>query len=281
MAPDRLIALMVFIFGASVGSFVGVVAYRLPLGQSIVRPRSFCPACENPIPAWANVPIIGYFIVRGRCYRCGASIPIRDLLAEIALGFVALYLFLNFPVADAAARFVFCAALFAVAMIDLDRWRIPLIITLPGIAIGLFAATVMIPETGFVSSITGIVAGAGFLFIVGEVYRKIRGRDGIGLGDVWLIGMVGAFLGWPGVLFTLFAGSLLGSIGGLVYAIAGRVKTPRIMPSDEQSDENGLEDSATPDSILLTAIPFGPFLALAAAIFALFQPQLSDWYLLG
>jgi len=277
MAPYRLIALIVFIFGASVGSFVGVVAYRLPRGQSIVRPRSFCPACENPIPTWANVPIFGYLVSRGRCYRCGASIPIRDLIVEIALGAAALYLFLNFPTADAAARFVFCAALFTVAMIDLDRWRIPLVITLPGIVTGLFAATVMIPETGFVSSIIGVVAGAGFLFIFGEIYRKIRGRDGIGLGDVWLVGMVGAFIGWPGVLFTLLAGSLLGSICGLVYAIAGRVKTPPGMPEGD----NDSQDSSLSDSILLTAIPFGPFLALAAAIFALFQPQLSDWYLLG
>jgi leader peptidase (prepilin peptidase)/N-methyltransferase len=198
-------------------------------------------------------------------------------MAEIALGAAALYLFLNFPIADAAARFVFCAALLTVAMIDLDRWRIPLVITIPGIAIGLFAATVMIPETGFVSSIIGIVAGAGFLFIFGELYRKIRGRDGVGLGDVWLVGMVGAFLGWPGVLFTLFAGSLLGSICGLVYAISGRAKTPHDTSADNPVDAT----STVPDSILLTAIPFGPFLALAAAIFALFQPQLSDWYLLG
>jgi leader peptidase (prepilin peptidase)/N-methyltransferase len=100
----------------------------------------------------------------------------------------------------------------------------------------------------------------------------IRGREGLGLGDVWLVGMIGAFTGWIGVIFTLFAGSLLGSICGIAYALTGRARRLPVLDSPASSER---------DSILLTPIPFGPFLAIAAAIFALFQPRLPDWYLFG
>jgi leader peptidase (prepilin peptidase) / N-methyltransferase len=278
-----LAALVCFVAGACVGSFVNVVAYRLPRELSIATPRSFCPRCKRAIPIWANIPILAYLGLRGRCLLCGGSIPFRYFLTELALASAAAYLYLHFPFFDAIARFVLCAALFAVAMIDYD-WRvIPNLITFPGIPIGFLAAWLLMPEVGWQSSLIGIVAGAGFLFITGEVYMLLRGSEGVGLGDVWLLGMTGAFLGWVGVLFTLFVGSLFGSIGGIAFALAGGAPSP---PEDQVPEAiaevtgagRGASASEADVSLLQTAVPFGPFLALAAGIFTLFQPQLARWY---
>jgi leader peptidase (prepilin peptidase) / N-methyltransferase len=270
--PRELGGLIAFIFGASIGSFVNLVAYRLPREMSIVRPASFCPRCQRPIPWWANVPLLAYVFLRGRCVMCGAVIPFRYFLAELALASAAAYLYLNFPLPDAIGRFVFCAALFIVALIDYDWRLIPNLITFPGVPIGFAFAALAMPEIGWKRSLIGIALGGGFLFLTGEVYRLVRGREGVGMGDVWLLAMTGAFLGWAGVLFTLFFGSILGSVGGLAVALSGAsLPAPVADPGTEPQEQDS--------SILRTEVPFGPFLALAAGIFALFQPQLLHWYL--
>ncbi len=270
--PRGLGAVIAFLFGASIGSFVTVVAYRLPREISIATPRSFCVECNRPIPWWANIPMLAYLGLRGRCLMCGATIPFRHFLAELALAVTAGYLYLHYPLPDAIARFVFCAALFIVALIDYDWRLIPNIITFPGIPIGLLAATFMIPEVGLKRSLIGIAVGWGFLFLTGEVYFWLRNREGVGMGDVWLLGMIGAFMGWPGAVFTLFIGSILGAVGGLVAALSGG--SP---PSPVAEDAAGPEETET--SVLRTEVPFGPFLAIAAGAYALFQPQIKRWYL--
>ena len=186
--PDWFGALIAFLFGASIGSFVNVVAYRLPREISIATPRSFCAECNRPLPRWANIPILAYLGLRGRCLMCGATIPFRHFMAEFALGVTAAYLYVSYPLPDAFARFVFCAALFIIALIDYDWRLIPNIITFPGIPIGLLAAAFMIPEVGLKRSLIGIALGWGFLFLTGEVYFRLRGREGVGMGDVWLLG---------------------------------------------------------------------------------------------
>jgi leader peptidase (prepilin peptidase)/N-methyltransferase len=203
---------------------------------------------------------------------CGAPIAFRHFMAELALAVTAAYLYLSFPLPDAVARFVFCAALFIVALIDYDWRLIPNIITFPGIPIGLLAATFMIPEVGLKRSLIGIALGWGFLFLTGEVYFWLRSREGVGMGDVWLLGMVGAFMGWPGAVFTLFVGSILGSIGGLIAAFSGGAPEPPVA-------ENAAGVGETETSVLRTEVPFGPFLSLAAGVYALFQPQIKRWYL--
>ncbi len=263
-----------FIAGASVGSFINVVAYRLPREISIAVPRSFCAECNRPIPWWANIPILAYLGLRGRCVMCGARIPPGHFLAELTLAVAAVYLYLSFPPADALARFVLCAALFTVALIDYDWRLIPNLITFPGIPAGLLAASFAMPEVGARSSLVGIALGWGGLFVTGELYFRLRGREGVGMGDVWLLGMVGAFLGWPGALFTLFFGSVVGSIGGIAFALTGGAPEP---PVAEQAAGAGEAET----SLLRTVIPFGPFLALAAGIYALFQPELTRWYFGG
>src|ERR1700730_11436171 len=137
--PDWLGALIAFLFGASIGSFVNVVAYRLPREISIVTPRSFCTECNRPIPWWANIPILAYLGLRGRCLMCGAPIPFRHFMAELGLALIALYLYFAFPLPDAIARFVLCAALWIVAIIDYDWRLIPNIMTWPGALIGFVA----------------------------------------------------------------------------------------------------------------------------------------------
>ncbi|HYB90895.1 MAG TPA: prepilin peptidase [Candidatus Binataceae bacterium] len=271
--PTGLGGALAFVAGASAGSFVNVVAYRLPRDMSIVTPRSFCESCERAIPFWANIPIIAYLGLRGRCLMCGATIPFRHFLAETALAVTALFLYLTFPLADAIARFVLCAALFAVSLIDYDWRLIPNLITFPGMLIGFAAASLAIPEVGWKSSLIGVAVGGGVLFLTGELYQMVRGHEGVGMGDVWLLGMVGGFLGWPGVAFTLFFGSLFGAVGGFAYAFAGRLSKPMGEPESDPAEADV--------SILRTEVPFGPFLALAAGIYALFQPQLTRWYLGG
>jgi len=281
-------ALFAFAIGACVGSFVNVVAYRLPREISIVTPRSYCPQCNRPIAAWANIPILAYIGLRGRCLMCGGPIPFRYFLTELTLGVAAAYLFLTFPLAGTIARFMLCATLYAVALIDYD-WRvIPNAITFAGIPIGMIAAWLAMPEVGLKSSLIGAVGGAGFLFLTGEVYLLVRHTEGVGMGDVFLLGMVGAFLGWPGVLFTTFAGSLLGAIGGIGLALVGGVSVPpeehvpaaiAEVTGTRRGDLPPPGTAGVEPSLMRTEVPFGPFLALAAAIYALFQPQLAHWYL--
>ncbi|MGO9450078.1 MAG: prepilin peptidase [Candidatus Binataceae bacterium] len=274
--PAGIGAVLAFVLGAIVGSFVTAVAYRVPREMSIVLPRSFCESCERSLPIWANVPIFAYLGLRGRCVMCGAPIPFRNFLAELGLAVAAFYLYLTFPLGSAIARFVLCAALFAIGLIDYD-WRIiPNAITMPGIVVGLASAgLLMSDEVGWGSALLGILLGAGVLFFIGYLYEFVRGREGVGMGDVWLLAMVGAFLGWPGVVFTLFFGSLLGAVGGLAMVLTGGrgARAPLADPSADLPE--------TDVSILRTEIPFGPFLSLAAGIYALFQPQLMHWYLGG
>ena len=134
--PSGVGAALAIVLGAIIGSFANSVAYRLPRDISIVAPRSFCESCERAIPFWANIPILAYLGLRGRCLMCGAAIPFRHFMTELGLTIIALYLYLSFPLGDAITRFVLCAALFIVALIDYDWRLIPNLITFPGMLVG-------------------------------------------------------------------------------------------------------------------------------------------------
>lgn len=278
--------------GASVGSFAVTVAYRLPRDISIATPRSFCESCERPVPWWANIPIFAYLASRGRCLMCGAPIRARHLGGELALALAALYLYANFPLGDAIARFIFVTALLISSLVDYDWRLIPNLITFPGVPVGFVLAALFIPEVGWKSSLIGIIAGGGVLFATGFIYQLVRAKEGVGLGDVFLLAMIGAFIGWQGVLFTLFFGALLGSFGGLAIGLFGTpTQAPELPPGMREATAAAaasITPPAAPDSaaaeneehaLLATAVPFGPFLSLAAGFYALFQPQLASWYL--
>jgi len=248
------IALVAALFGAVIGSFLNVVIARLPRGDSLVRPGSRCPACGTPIAWYDNVPILAWLWLGARCRACRAPISVRYPLVEgLTAGLFALAVH-RFPgPIDLAAALCLLSALVAITFIDLDHRIIPNEISLPGIPIGfLFGA--LRPSVGPFDAAVGVLAGGGVLFAVAYGYERVRKREGMGMGDVKLLAMIGAFLGWHGVLVTVLIASLTGSLVGIVAMVRGG---------------HGLK----------LAIPFGPFLALGAAVHLFWGPELIAWYL--
>jgi len=226
------------LLGACLGSFLNVVIHRLPRGQSLVRPRSRCPICARPIRALENIPLVSYVLLGGRCRGCAARIPWRYPVVE-ALGAgltVAAVVTAASPL-DALARTMFVLALLAVVFIDLDCRIIPDAITLPLVVVGLLWS--LVGPLSVWDAVLGVVAGGGGLLLVAWGYQRLTGREGLGMGDVKLMGMIGAFLGWSGALSTVLLGSLVGTLVGLGLILSGRGNR-------------------------LTALPFGTFLAPAA-----------------
>lgn len=249
-----MIYLIIFLLGCCLGSFLNVCIYRLPLNLSIIFPNSFCPSCKSPIRPYDNIPLFSFFILRGKCRNCRAEISWRYPVVEALMGTIMLALFLRLGLSPLFfALLAFSAALLVITFIDIDHRIIPDVISLPGIVIGVILALAGI-SISLKSSLIGILLGGGSLFIVAYVYEAITKREGMGGGDVKLLAMIGAWLGWQAVLFTLFFASLLGTIiGGTVMLIQ---KEGRYY-----------------------AIPFGPFLALAALAYIFFGPPLIHWYL--
>ena len=238
--PRTLWIISAFTLGAAIGSFLNVVIYRLPREKSVVRPRSSCPTCGAPVVAWANVPILSYLFLRGRCASCKARISPRYPLVETltALLFVALLLRWEALPIVLVIYWPLAAALVAITFIDLDHQIIPNAITLPGVVIGLLCALLLPWTPGLVDAAIGAVVVGGMLWGVAALYEWRTGRMGLGLGDVKLMAMLGAFLGLEPTLSILILGCLLGLLQGLAMIalrLGGR----------------------------LTRIPFGPALATA------------------
>jgi len=208
--------------GLVVGSFLNVLIHRLPRGESIVFPGSHCPLCAAPIGALDNVPVLSWLFLRGRCRVCRAPISARYPAVELANG--ALWVFVSLRARDWAeliAGVLLCSACLALAAIDAEFQILPDRITLPGAAAGLalsFVSTMRTPRSAFL----GAALGAGSLFLVAFVYERVTGQEGMGLGDVKMLGMVGAFLGPAGVLLTVLFSSVAGSAVGLSLIAAGR-----------------------------------------------------------
>ncbi|SNB46204.1 A24 family peptidase [Geobacter sp. DSM 9736] len=261
MSQSFLLYLFVFLFGAAVGSFLNVCIWRLPRGESVVFPPSHCPACGTSIRWHDNIPLIGYLLLRGRCRSCGGRISLQYPLVELLNGLLTLFLFLKFgPSLTFLVLSLLLWALVAITFIDLEHQIIPDVISLPGIIAG-FAASFAILDplhpsqtVGWLNSLIGIVAGGGSLLLVATAYHFLTKKEGMGGGDIKLLAMMGAFLGWRAVPFILFTSSLLGSIIGIALMVTNKK-----------------------DSKL--AIPFGPFLSMAAVIYIFWGRQLITWYL--
>jgi leader peptidase (prepilin peptidase) / N-methyltransferase len=253
MSP-MIINWYIFFIGLCVGSFLNVCIYRLPAGKSIVRPASACPACGAAIRWYDNIPLISYILLRGRCRGCDARISIRYPVIELLCGLFAMgcgiYYGHSLP---ALVYFIFIAALLVITFIDIDHRIIPDVISLPGIPLG-FIASFVLPQLRWSDSLIGIALGGGSLLAVAWGYQFITGKDGMGGGDVKLLAMIGAFLGWKGVLFTIMASSLIGSVVG----ITAMLKLGKGMKM---------------------AVPFGPFLSIGAIIYIFWGPGLVAWYL--
>lgn len=241
-----------FIFGAIVGSFLNVCILRIPEELSIVHPASRCPSCEQPIAFYDNIPVLSWIFLKGKCRNCKIPISPRYALVEVLTGCLAAALMWRFGLqAITLILFVFSAALVVITFIDLDHRIIPDVISLPGIPLGFLASFFSI---GLMNSGIGILAGGGSLLAVALGYRLLTGRDGMGGGDIKLLAMIGAFIGWEGVLFTIFASSLTGTLVGIL-AMVKQKKGMRL------------------------AIPFGPFLALGALLYIFWGPMLIRLYL--
>jgi leader peptidase (prepilin peptidase)/N-methyltransferase len=249
------IMILIFMFGTCIGSFLNVCIYRIPSSKSVISPmRSICPACGAPIRFYDNIPVLSYFILRARCRHCDARISLRYPLVEMASGLFALCSFLQFGfTVEALIYYAFIASLLVITFIDIDHQIIPDVITLPGIPL-CFLASFLLPTVTLKDSIIGLLLGGGSLFVVAWAYELIRKKEGMGGGDVKLLAMVGALIGWKGVLFTIFFSSAVGTLSGVLLMLA------------QKRD-------------MKLAIPFGPFLSLGAISHIFFGHLIIRWYL--
>jgi leader peptidase (prepilin peptidase) / N-methyltransferase len=250
---DFFMLVLVFIFGLCIGSFLNVCIYRIPESKSVVFPNSICPGCGNPIKFYDNIPVLSFIFLGAKCRICNAPISLRYPIVEILTGFFALSLFIKFGSGiETPVYFLFVAALLVITFIDIDHQIIPDSISLPGIVF-FFIASFLIPAVSIKDSLIGILAGGGILFIIAEFYFRLAKKEGMGGGDVKLLAMIGALIGWQGVLFTIFVSSLIGTVIGIILILVQRKN-------------------------LKLAIPFGPFLSIGAVIYIFFGNELIDWY---
>lgn len=246
--------LIAFCVGAILGSFLNVCAYRLPRHESILWPSSHCPSCRKAIAWYDNVPMLSYAILGGRCRACGAAISWRYPLIEFsnALGYAVIVWW--FGVGWTAVVYaVLFSSLLVITAIDIACYTIPNVITLPGIVLGVVCAATILP-VGLVNSILGLLLGGGVLWVLAWASPYLFGKEGMGGGDIKLLAMIGAFLGWQPTLLAVLVGAFMGSVVG-VGLIALRV-----MRRDQY-------------------LPFGPFLALGAVVALFFHQDLIGWYL--
>lgn len=250
---DGFMFLTVGVAGALIGSFLNVCIYRLPRGESIVWPGSHCPSCKKAIACYDNMPLLSYLWLAGRCRACRTSIPIRYPLVEAAnvAGYLAILAVFG-PTWTTAFYAPLFSALLVVSGTDLTHKIIPDAVTLPGIVLGLIGAATVLP-VGLINALLGVAVGGGILWGLAWVSPYLFGKEGMGGGDIKLLAMIGAFLGWKPALLTIMIGSLAGSIIGVSLIAC------RLMKRDEY-------------------IPFGPFLVLGAVLSMFFAQPLLDWY---
>jgi leader peptidase (prepilin peptidase)/N-methyltransferase len=253
-----------FIFGLIVGSFLNVCIYRIPRNISIINPSSSCPSCGTPIKPQDNIPLISYIILKGRCRKCSGKISMRYPLVELLNGILYWSVLKYFGMGwHLLFLFAFVSAMIVIIFIDLEFQLIPDVITIPGVVIGILGASLILPDpfvyssfypfanipiVGFVNSAAGMLLGGGLFYLIAVV-----SKGGMGGGDIKMMAMVGAFMGWKAVLLTTFIGSLTGSLAGIflmVFKGKGRK----------------------------TKIPFGPFLSFGAIITLFSGGSILRWY---
>lgn len=245
---------LVFGVGCCLGSFFNVVIHRLPARESLVHPGSRCPSCRNEIAFYDNIPLVSYLLLRGKCRHCGKPISFRYPFVEALTGLFALLLFRRYgwhP--QFGIELFFVSLLIVITYIDLDTFSIYDLFSLGGLAAG-FAFSFISVRVTWEESLIGIVLGGGLFFLIEKGYQWIRHGEGLGRGDVYLLAMIGAYVGWAGVVFTILVASLVGATTGMIVMRRGK---------------EGLK----------TALPFGPFLALGAICYLFFGQSFYAWYL--
>ena len=241
------------VFGLVIGSFLNVCIFRLPEGLSIVLPSSRCRTCGHELAWFENIPIVSFLALRGRCRRCGASISLQYALVELATAVLFAAAALRFePGWLLASRLVLGSSMIVLFMIDLEHRILPNVITIPGIVAGVLFS--LVTEPGWVASLAGAAAGGGVLLGISEAYYRIRHEHGLGMGDVKMLAMIGAFLGWKLMLLTLVVSSFLGSIVGVTMIATGR-------------------------GDMKYALPYGTFLAVGTIASSFVGDPIVRWYL--
>ena len=252
MNPRLATILLTGVYGLLIGSFLNVVVYRLPRGQSLVRPPSRCPNCGTTLKWYDNVPVLGWLFLGGRCRHCHVKFSVQYPIVEFITG--ALFVLIAWLTPDVAlmvSRLVLVCILIVLFGIDLEHQILPNSITLPGIAIGLIFSAITPP--GWKDAVIGTLLGGGVLYGIAAAYYAVRREEGLGMGDVKMLAMIGAFLGWKAVLVTLVLSSFSGALVGVALI-------------------------ATQRGGMRVAMPFGTFLALGALAAMLVGDPLIAWY---
>lgn len=240
------------LFGLAVGSFLNVCIHRIPGQESLLHPPSRCPSCGTRLRWFDNVPVAGYALLGGRCRTCRAPISIRYPIVELITMGVFLLHYAAFDWGPLlAVRLLFACVLIVLFAIDLQHHLLPNVITLPGLVAGLLFSLFLPP--GILHALLGALAGGGVLWLIGEAYYRYSGHEGMGGGDVKMLAMIGAFLGWQQVILTLVLSSVAGSIVGILFLASRR---------------GGLKYE----------LPYGTFLALAALAASLAGDRIITWY---
>lgn len=233
------------VFGSIVGSFLNVCICRIPEEQSIVFPGSHCPKCNQPIKFYDNIPIVSYLILKGRCRNCQTRISPQYPIVELITASLSVLLFWRYGLSlQYVATFTFTCALITITFIDLEHQIIPDIITLPGIPV-FFLAAIFIMNLRLMDAVLGIIIGGGILYLIAFAYELLRKTEGMGGGDIKLLAMMGAFLGWQSLWFIIMVSSILGAVVGITAMM--------IKKQD-----------------MKYAVPFGPFLSVAAVSYLFF-----------
>ena len=298
-------AIAVFLFGLIFGSFLNVCIYRMPRGLSVVAPRSACPGCAKPIASFDNIPVLSWVILGGRCRGCKTPISLRYALVELLTALLWLGCYFEFGLSLALAKWaLFAFLLLGLIFTDAETMLLPDLLTLPGLALGLiFAFFVpvndlvsqlapgMVPSIAqiplssditsrllsFADASLGALAGAGFIYGVGEIYFRARGIEGMGFGDVKLMGMIGAFLGLKLTIFTIFAASIAGSLFGIGTMFVVWMKRSRRYRA-VRSDARQKAWQSARLALRYYQMPFGVFLGGMAMLALFFGNQFLHWY---
>ena len=265
-----------FIFGAIVGSFLNVCIHRIPAGKSIITPGSTC-ACGQPIAWYDNIPILSWFILRGRARCCGQPYSFRYPAIEFLTGCLFFLAWYQHPPAKAVCLMIFVSMLICGSFIDFDHMEIPDRFSI-GLAFVGFALSVIFPtlhsldlklyapasvQAGF-QSMVGILIGSSVILWIGILADKVLKKEALGFGDVKLLGGIGAFLGWQGAIFSIFGGAAIGTVGILFFVVFKKLFSRKSNESD--------------DGLLGRQIPFGPMLSAGAVLYALFLENAVDRY---
>lgn len=252
------LTLLAVFFGACVGSFLNVCIYRIPREESVVAPRSHCPNCKKLIAWYDNIPLLSYVALRAKCRHCGLGITPRYFLVELLTAVLFLMVWNRYGFSAEVPQYALIPIYWLVVsglilgtFVDFEHMILPDRVTIGGMIAGL-ALSALVPamhgEATILASLKhsgiGLVAGFGSLFLVGEIGRFIFKKDAMGFGDVKLMGAIGAFFGWPAVLFTVLVSSILGSLVGIVFIVTRRLEWQ-------------------------SRIPYGPYIAVACLIWIL------------